>query len=446
MPRKLIVMGLLAVLAACSGEKAGEPPATQTSGALTYYGDVLPIFEQHCLECHQQGGIAPFRLDQYYEAKLQAGAVLDATRGRVMPPWAATSDGSCQNFSHSLALADDDRETIAQWVTGGAAEGTPRSIELPSRPALDGATEFPTPVFSPVAQGGDLAEFDEYRCFLVDPGIADVRYITGYDVVPGTPSVIHHVLVNIVDPDAASDMDGMTNGEVMAALHAQSPDRDGWPCFGMAGDGVHVESVPVVWAPGQGVVEYPGDSGVPLVPGRRLVVQVHYNLADNPGTVTDQTIVRLRLTSAVPNVGIVVLEDQLLNTLFQGTPYALEPGKPSVTYSWQTHVSDYFGDLSDVKLYGLMPHMHQRGHKFRMNVGPSNDLACGMDVQSWDFHWQHMYFYSQPLAVTPDSQINVTCDFDTSTDTTPVLPGWGTRNEMCLAAMYFVVPAAELAP
>jgi hypothetical protein len=444
MPRKLIVLGTLALLGACSSDKSPAPPVTSTTSPLTYYGDALPIFEQHCLECHQNGGIAPFRLDQHADAKMQAGAVVAALQSREMPPWAATSDGSCQNFSHSLALADEDRETLTQWATSGAAEGTPRAVELPSRPSLADATDFATPLFSPVAQGGDLAEFDEYRCFLLDPGIDEVRYITGYDVVPGTPSVIHHVLVNIVDPDAESDTDGMTNGEVMAALHAQSPDRDGWPCLGGAGDNVSVESVPVVWAPGQGMVEYPGESGVPLVPGRRLVVQVHYNLAGNPGAITDQSIVRLRLAPSVPNVGIVVLEDQLLNTLFQDTPYALEPGKPSVKYSWQTHVSDYFGDLTDVKLYGVMPHMHQRGHKFHMNVSAGASPTCGMDVQQWDFHWQHMYFYSQPLDVTPDTKLDVTCDFDTSSDTAPVLPGWGTRNEMCLAAMYFVVPAAEL--
>src|SRR4051794_9369999 len=195
--RKLIVLASLAVLGACSSDKSAPPPAASTSSTLTYYGDALPIFEQHCLECHQNGGIALFRLDQYADAKMQAGAIVAALQSREMPPWAATSDGSCQKFSHSLALADEDRQTPTQWATSGTAEGTPRALELPSRPSLPDATEFSTPVFSPVAQGGDLAEFDEYRCFMLDPGIDDVRYITGYDVVPGTPSVIHHVLVSI---------------------------------------------------------------------------------------------------------------------------------------------------------------------------------------------------------------------------------------------------------
>jgi hypothetical protein len=53
-----------------------------------------------------------------------------------------------------------------------------------------------------------------------------------------------------------------------------------------------------------------------------------------------------------------------------------------------------------------------------------------------------MYFYAQPLLLTPRSRLEVTCDYDTSSVTEPVLPGWGTRNEMCLATLYFTAPAS----
>jgi hypothetical protein len=405
---------------------------------------MLPIFEQHCMECHQQDGIAPFRLDAYADAKRHAAEIADATSRREMPPWSAVSDGSCQTFSHSLALSDDQIESIDAWVEAGALEGEPRSVKLPERPTLGDATEFSTPEFSPTAQGGDLAAFDEYRCFLMDETLDETQFITGYEVVPGTPTVIHHVLGMLVDPDADAEIDGMTNGELMAALDAESPDRDGWPCFGMAGDDVDVEGVPVVWAPGQGVVEYPGESGVPLAPGHRLVLQVHYNLAEEPGPIVDRTTVRLRLAPSVPNVGVFVLDDPLLGSLYEDEPHALEPKQASVKFTWKRDVSDYFGDLPNVKLLGLMPHMHQRGHHYRMNLGAGADLGCAMNVETWDFHWQRMYFYAQPLAMSPGSRIEVTCDYDTSADTEPVLPGWGTRNEMCLATMYFTIPAAQL--
>ena len=435
---------MLAILNACGEDNPAPPPAKQDPQALTYYDDALPIFEEHCLSCHQQGGIAPFRLDQYVEAKRHAASIVDATENREMPPWSATSDGSCQNFSHSIALDDEQIATISAWVEDGAVEGTPRAIELPEPPSLGEALELSTPEFAPVAQGGALAESDEYRCFLMDESSDELRFITGYDVVPGNAAIVHHVLVMLVDPNAESDAPGKTNGEVMAALDADSPDRDGWPCFGMAGDEVEVESVPVVWAPGQGVVEYPGESGVPLLPRQRIVVQVHYNLEGDPGAVTDRSLVRLRVAPSVENVGVFVLDDPFLDTLYDDTPAVLEPGRSSVKYSWERDVSDYFGDLPGVKLYGVMPHMHQRGHQYRLNVGTGNDLGCGIDVPAWDFHWQRMYFYAQPLEMNAASRLQVTCDFDTSAETAPVLPGWGTRNEMCLATMYFTVPAEAL--
>lgn len=55
------------------------------------------------------------------------------------------------------------------------------------------------------------------------------------------------------------------------------------------------------------------------------------------------------------------------------------------------------------------------------------------------FGGQLYYFYAEPLPLTPKSTLRITCDYDTQSAKTPVLPGWGTQNEMCLAGL-FVVP------
>ena len=64
---------------------------------------------------------------------------------------------------------------------------------------------------------------------------------------------------------------------------------------------------------------------------------------------------------------------------------------------------------------------------------------CAADVQRWDFDWQLYYFYDEPIPLTLDSKLRITCDYDTRGATEPVLPGWGTQNEMCLAGV-FIVP------
>ena len=89
-----------------------------------------------------------------------------------------------------------------------------------------------------------------------------------------------------------------------------------------------------------------------------------------------------------------------------------------------------------------MPHMHERGVR-QTRCGPAGGMSCASRIENWDFHWQEFYFYQTPIPMTPTSQVEVTCEYDTSRDTTPVLPGWGTRNEMCLNVLMVALPPAE---
>jgi hypothetical protein len=430
---------------------------TGTSEGVTYWKDMAPLFEQHCLQCHQEGGIGPVRLDLYAEAKKHAVLIGHSTMVCQMPPWDATSDGSCGDFQGSLALDDAQIALIAAWVDGGAREGTAGRVNLPAPDRLQHESEYALPSYAPVAQGGVLAQSDDYHCFVLDANLAEERFITGYDIVPGAPEIVHHVLVSVVDPDAPADsMPGVetTNAQVMAELDAESPDQPGWSCFGQAGEGVRVRSMPVVWAPGQGVVRFPGDSGASVRPTDKLVVQVHYNLADPAQRgKADATQLRFELAQHVPNIAIFATPDALLESLFGPEPDTLEPGQASVLYSFtrtvqELELEDNAGaidaaQLAGLKLWGVMPHMHQLGRKLQMRVQPDAASArtCAVDVQRWDFHWQRMYFYEQPWQLSADSQFEITCDFDTTTAQTPVMPGWGTSNEMCLTTLFFTVPA-----
>ena len=433
-----------ALVAACGSSKPDEPVA-ESNGEVTYYADVAPILQDHCLQCHQEGGIAELRLGDYATAKKNAGDMARDTAARIMPPWSITSDGSCGEFKGSLALSDEQIDTIARWAKGGAKEGKVSELQVPSLPSIGAATPYQSPKFTPIIQGGPLTAADEYRCFLLDSGVDGQKFITGYDVEPGNGQMVHHVLAFVVDPDAKTELGdepNLTNGELMARLDAETPKRDGWECFGMAGDGVNVSAAPVVWAPGQGPVEFPVKSGVPLKPTDKVVIQIHYNMSDmNLVGQSDQTTVNLRLADEVERVGIFVLNDPFLDTLWDDTPAQLAPAKPSVKYTWNQRLADFGLDqVPDLQLNGIMPHMHQLGRKYQMQVTTASKDACAADVQRWDFHWQRMYFYDKPPALGADTAFKVTCDFNTSTVREPVLPGWGTSNEMCLATLYFTAP------
>jgi hypothetical protein len=412
-----------------------------TTSAVTFWQDVAPIYNSKCVRCHQDGGIAPFRLDNYADAKANAGLEKQYTAAGLMPPYFMVHDGSCQSFEDDTTLSADQKATIASWVDGGAPEGTPVTLTLPPQPTLTNATDIATPVFTPMAQGGALAEFDEYRCFLFDAPNAADAFLTGYAVTPGEPSIVHHVLAFIVDPQATGQ-GGQTNAAIIQSLHDASPDRLGWPCFGAAGDGVKVSGVPVTWAPGQGVVNYPTGMGVPLKTTDKLVIQIHYNLADPTSAgKSDSTTVHLQFASAVGRQIAFSLPDGFLDTLGNPTPDSLPPGQADTAYTWTRTGHDLGLDgLPSVDLVGVMPHMHGRGIRQTMLIGPAGNMACASHLEGWDFHWQEFYFYKTPPQLTPDSQIQVTCDYDTTADTAPVLPGWGTRNEMCLTVLMVALP------
>jgi hypothetical protein len=365
-----------------------------------------------------------------------------------MPPWAVTSDGSCGDFAGSLALSDDEIARFSAWAEGGAAEGSPRPFQLPELQTLQAATEVSTPQFVPAAQGGKLAENDEYRCFPVELPDDARGYVTGYEVVPGTAEIVHHVAAFLVDPDAnATGENGeklaMSNRERMQALDAESPERAGWPCFGAAGDGVETEGSFVVWAPGQGAVSFPEGTGVPIDPKRRqLVIQVHFNLSDSQQRgKSDQTRLRLRIESDVSEVALFALEDPLLNSLYEDEPLTLPPRQSSTKYTWKRSAGQIgLADKATAKLYGVMPHMHALGRRYRLSITPEAEATrCAANIDNWDFHWHRLYFYRAPYTVTAATQFEVTCDYDTTSVTQPVQPGWGTSNEMCLATLFLTV-------
>jgi len=436
-PLTLLVLLIVITSAAACGGSGSNPP----DDGVTFWQDVAPIYNAKCVRCHQEGGIGPFRLDNYADAKTHAAVELARVNEGTMPPYFMVHDDSCGTFQADATLTAAEKTTIAAWVEGDQAEGKPVTLTLPTKPALDGAMDIATPTFAPVPQGGALAEYDDYRCFLLDPPNTSNAFLTGYDVIPGDPSIVHHVLVFAVDP-AAMGAGGRTNGAIMQDMDGASPDRLGWPCFGGAGDGIDINGVPVTWAPGQGVVNYPSGMGFAVSPTDKLVVQVHYNLVD-PASAgkTDSTTVRLRFASSVSRSLAFLLPDPFLDSLGNPTPDSLPSGMANTKYTWQRTGADLgLNGIPYVDLVAVMPHMHERGVRQTMMMGPAGGMTCASRIENWDFHWQEFYLYKTPPRITPDTQLEVTCEFDTSRDRDPVFPGWGTRNEMCLNVLMVALP------
>lgn len=433
---RLVVVVSLALSAAACG----------TTDEPTTFADVAPVLDTHCMQCHQVGGIAPQSFEDFAATEPWADRIAAVTAERSMPPKQVTADGTCGDFVDDWWLSDEEIATLAAWADGGAPEGEPVERSAPEQlPSIEPTHTLTTPTFAPEALGTPEAINDEYRCFPIEVGNEGGVFLTGFDTKPGNPDVVHHVIGHFVDPDARGWNTSKTNATLMAELDAASPDRLGWPCFSGAGHSdaneyVSYQNDALVWAPGQGAVQFPEGTGVAVPERSILVAQVHYNLSD-PATVgsTDTTTLEITLEPEVERPTYVVYLETMIDDLSRPgrDPVSLPPGEESVEHSFSVRIEDIVGQRLNLNVIGVVPHMHERGVTLTNTIERnSGGDECLVEVPDWDFNWQYIYFFEEPVRVYADDVWTLTCTYDTSDATEPVKGGWGTQNEMCLTVVY----------
>lgn len=393
------------------------------SVAHTYEEDVAPILARQCLGCHRTGGIAPFALGSYTEARAHAAAIADSTATRRMPPFLIDNSGACNTFVDTPWLTEREIETIGRWVELGAPRGEPSAAQsqaevaappggeeapAPPPPIVVGATLDPETDYQPREELGD-----DYRCFLVDPGNTEDRFLTGYEVVPGDPSIVHHVILYSIDDDG-----GMSRA---VQLDAEEP-GPGYTCFGTSGLSIQSSRAVAAWAPGTAATRYPAGTGIRLHGGRRAIMQVHYNTENGVGP--DRTRIHLELAPAVDRPAeILAVADLALNAPGGQDRYLTEP----------IRITPGVGGF----VHGVYPHMHKLGRELHARVVHTDESSnCLAEVPAWDFSWQRFYFLDRPQYVLGSDRIELSCAYDTRGRAEPVRWGEGTGDEMCLLGLY----------
>ncbi len=419
--RHLPLPALLAAvaLAACGAPSptvasdAAADAASDVPGTPTWNEHVAPLVFARCVSCHRAGGIAPFSLEDYASARPFAAGMARATAARTMPPTVVNASGACNTYRDDVAwLSDADIATLGRWADAGAPEGPPPARRAPPQPptGLEGAD---VRVDIGVSYTPPQGRADQYRCFLADPGVAADRYITGYEVLPGDTRVVHHVIVYSL-PTAEA--------EAEAARRDAADPMPGYECFG--GPGTTSTAPLVVWAPGGEATRFPEGTGLRLVGGRRVAIQVHYNLLH--GTFADRTAVRLRTTATVGaearlvpvNATNIEIPPRVASTSVEGTRAVMPAQAPR-----------------GVRVYGVAPHMHELGRTLRVEARGAA-ARCLVDVNRWNFHWQRLFFYANPVDVAPGDTIAITCGYDSTSRSAVTRRGEGTQDEMCLNYLY----------
>ena len=386
---------------------------------LTYHREIARLVQRHCVECHRDGGVGPFALDTYDDLTAHAGMVRDVVRRGTMPPWFAadtspdSTDETAPGGTHAPApltwandrsLAESEKATLLAWLDGSRPLGDPADAPEPKtypdgwrigKP--DQIWEFAQP--QEVKASGVMP----YQNVVVETGLREDRWVRAIEVQPGSPEVVHHVLVHVLRP-ADDDV--------------PQEDREGYWA---------------VYVPGQSVHSYPEGFAKKIPAGARLNFQMHYT--PNGTATTDIT-----------RIGVVFCDEpehEVRTAGIVNTRLEIPPGAGN-------HREDASITLpTEVMLLGFFPHMHLRGKACRYELTRGDQTTTLLDVPRYDFNWQLSYRLAEPLRLVAGDRLHFAAWFDNS-DENPANPDptqtvrWGpqTFEEMHLGYLEYYLPQA----
>lgn len=359
---------------------AGNPVETakvETKGCLinfiqpetvSYANDVAPILANKCVPCHTQGGLGPFAMSNQRRVRGWAPMIRETIMTKRMPPWHA--DPHFGDYQHSLALTVEEERTLIAWVDAGAPreDGPDPLRALDKPPATEWALGEPDLVLSmPRAEELPAEGLIDYRYIYIDAGLTEDKWVRAAQVMPGTPQVVHHALIFTVYPESYE--------------HIQPNHRGGLSGYFEA------------FLPGAEIEPYPEGTGQFVPAGTIFVFQMHYTATGKPET--DLTRMALYFHDEPPAKELMVRAAS--TTDFHIPPHAVDH-PVRVSYEFRR----------PAEVWGLSPHMHFRGSRARFDaVIPDGGRTTLLNVPFYEFDWQPMYLFREPVALPAGARIEV---------------------------------------
>jgi Ca2+-binding EF-hand superfamily protein/mono/diheme cytochrome c family protein len=393
----------------CELDLSAENSVAATN--VTYHRDVARILQQNCVQCHREGGIAPFALDDLAEVQDRAKTIKRVVEQGQMPPWfaAPAKDGSESPWANDCSLGARDRADLLAWLDSkerslGDVKDAPAKLQFASEWNIgkpDLIVQIPKPI-AVKAEG-----YMPYQFAVAQTTLTEDKWVTAYEVLPTQRAVVHHVIVQVHEKGTDVRDRDEGNGGFFAA-----------------------------YVPGNGSRVYPEGFARKLPAGARVSFQIHYT--PNGKAVQEQVRMGLVFAKETPKyeVKTLALADHKL---------AIPPGAANHE-EWIEKPVPF-----DLHALAFVPHMHVRGKAFRYEATmPDGRQEVLLDIPRYDFNWQIRYEYKQPLLLPRGSKVKVTATYDNSPgnkanpDPTKLVK-WGqqTYDEMMIGYIEFFVPISS---
>lgn len=361
-----------------------------TAAKSTFTRDVAPILYSKCAECHRAGELAPMSLMTFEEARPWAKSIKKEVASRHMPPFHAEKIDL--QYVNDTSLTDAQIAAIVNWVDQGAPEGNP--ADLPPAPKFE-TTEWKggkpdIALRIPEYTLGENVD-DEYRCFVMPTGLLKETWVQGIEYVPGNRQVVHHIM-------AYADPTGR------ARAKDEATPEPGFIC-GMGGDQAtqRLDLLLGGWAPGTPPNVQPDGVGRKLPANSDIVYQVHYHNTTGKAQKDRSSMGITFARRPIQAEGRISLVGSLKLEIKAGDAAAKHEGNWRAPY--------------DLKLFSVMPHMHFLGKGMHVTATfPDGNVQTLVDVRRFDFNWQTVYAFAEPLTIPKGTKLHMVSLHDNSAE------------------------------
>jgi mono/diheme cytochrome c family protein len=416
-------------LVALSGDGASIAHQGVDGAGLDYANDIAPIIAENCAECHREGGIAPFAMDNKLAVQGWSPMIREVVMTKRMPPGQIDNKVG-HKMANEMNLQDDEIQKLVRWVNAGSpAQGDADPLTALTWPdtkwQLAAELGDPDLIVKVPPQTIPATGIVDYMDIPLDLGLTEDRWVRASEVAPDKAEVLHHIITTVVPPGGPADPQAAflaainslpperaqaIRAEMFTAIAAgqqpnidkifrENPDID---VGVLLGGGDPSQASIAGYAPGNSFQLNPEGVGGVLKAGSSLSLQMHYTTSGKE--VTDETEIAIYFypEGYVP-------EERMSGGV--GNAFTIEI--PAGAKDHEMELVTYIG--KDSEIHSLMPHMHFRGKRMAFTARyPDGSEELLLSVPAYSFNWQLSHELAEPLKVPAGTQIIATGAFDNS--------------------------------
>lgn len=406
--------------------------AGAAEAAPTFSQDVWPIVKARCIECHRAGEIAPMPFTSYKEVRPWSAAIREAVLSGAMPPWHA-AHGTAHAFRNDRSLSRAETATLVAWADAGSPEGTPevKRTSAYQPPAREDGWQLGKPDLVlkipgfPVPKSGLLP----YSFLIVPLHFDRDTWVSAAEFRIEHRAVVHHINAFVRAPGSSYLAAFAADRIFTPTVAERGKRRDGEKIFDR-------RELLLGYEPGYRPAPWLADGAKLIKAGSDAVFEMHYN--PNGAAVEDYSEFALYFAKSAPVYRVVAID----------TLRDLDLAIPAGDRAYISRASMTLA--RSARLLSIQPHMHFRGKSMEVTaLHPDGTSERLLSVPKYDFQWQTIYQFKDPLELPAGTRLDSVATFDNSTNNpynpdSSAIVRWGdqTIDEMHIAFLELVMRAS----